>query len=52
MNLKQEHREMLGKFIATQGYKIMKGTQPISFKEVFEVLKQTLIQTKKLKDNY
>ena len=52
MNIKQEHREMLGKFIATKGYEIMKGTTPITFKTVFDILKETIIQTKKLKDSY
>ena len=52
MNLKQEHREMLGKFIATKGYEIMKGKTPITFKTVFDILKETIIQTKRLKDSY
>ena len=52
MNLKQEHREMLGKFIATKGYEIMKGKTPITFKTVFDILKETIIQTKRLRDSY
>lgn len=52
MNIKQEHRKMLGKFIIEQGYKIAKGKSAITFEEVFETLKETLIQIKKLKQSY
>lgn len=52
MNIKQEHRAMLGKFIIEQGYKIAKGKNELSFEEVFETLKETIIQVKKLKDHY
>ena len=52
MNIKQEHREMLGKFVATKGYEIMKGQKHITFNEVFDILKETIIQTKRLRDIY
>ena len=52
MNIKQEHREQLGKFIAAQGMKIARGKTPITFKEIVDILKETLIQIKKLKESY
>jgi hypothetical protein len=52
MTIKQEHREMLGKFLAAQGMKIAKGKTPITFEEVFSILKETIVQTKKLKEHY
>ena len=52
MNIKQEHREQLGNFIAAQGMKIARGKTPITFKEIVDILKETLIQIKKLKESY
>ena len=52
MNIKKEHREMLGKFIAMQGMKIAKGKSEKTFAEVFEILKETMLQVKKLKESY
>jgi len=52
MKIKQEHKELLGNFLIQQGYKIAKGKDDKTFEEVFEILKQTLLQTKKLKESY
>lgn len=52
MNIKQEHRDQLGRFIAQQGMRISKSKHELSFTETFDILKETLIQIKKLKDSY
>ena len=52
MKIKEEHLQMLGNFMVTQGYKIAKGKSDKSFKEVYEILKQTIIQVKKLEQSY
>lgn len=52
MKIKQEHRSMLGKFIIEQGYKIAKGKDDKTFEEIFETLREIVIQTKKLRDTY
>ena len=52
MKIKQEHTKMLGDFLVAQGMKIGKGKNDKTFDEVFEVLKQTIIQVKKLKESY
>ena len=52
MIIKQEHRELLGKFIVEQGYKISKGKDDKTFEEIFKTLKQIIVQTKKLKETY
>ena len=52
MTVQQQHREMLGKFIARQGMKICKGKVDITFEQVFEILNKTIEQTQKLKESY
>ena len=52
MTIKKEHTKMLGNFLVEQGYRISQGKTDKTFDEVFEVLKQTIIQVKKLKDSY
>ena len=52
MNIKQENRDQLGKFIAQQGMRISKSKHDMTFTEVFDILKETLIQIKKLKESY
>ena len=52
MIIKQEHLDMLSKHIIETGYKIGKGKTDKTFEEVFETLKQTIIQIKKLKESY
>jgi len=50
--IKQEHLEMLGNHLVKTGYSIMKGKNDKTFEEVYEVLKQTIIQVKKLQNSY
>ena len=52
MTVQQQHREMLGKFIAAQGMKICKGKVDITFEQVFEILNKTIQQTQKLQKTY
>ena len=52
MKIKQEHTKMLGNFLVEQGYKISQGKSDKTFDEVYEVLKQTIIQVKKLQNSY
>lgn len=52
MKIKQEHKAMLGKFIIEQGYKIAKGKDDKTFDQIFDTLKEIIVQTKKLKDSY
>mgnify|MGYP003643750478 CR=1 FL=1 len=52
MNIKKEHTSMLGSFIIEQGYKIKEGKGDKTFAEVFDILKKTLLQIKKLKESY
>ena len=52
MVVKEEHLEMLGNFMIKQGYKISKGKSDKTFKEVYEVLKETILQIKKLEQSY
>jgi len=52
MNIKQENRDQLGKFIAQQGMRISRSKHDMTFTEVFDILKETLIQIKKLKQSY
>ena len=52
MIIKTEHQEMLSKFLIEQGYKIGKGKNNKTFAEVYEILKQTIIQIKKLEQSY
>jgi len=52
MTIKKQHTKMLGDFLVQQGYKISQGKSDKTFEEVFETLKQTIIQVKKLKDSY
>ena len=52
MIIKQEHLDMLSKHIIETGCKIGKGKKDKTFEEVFETLKQTLIQIKKLQQTY
>ena len=52
MKIKSEHTKMLGDFLVAQGYKISQGKSDKTFEEVFETLKQTIIQVKKLQDSY
>ena len=52
MNIKQEHKKMLGKFIIEQGYKIAKGKDDKTFAEVYDVLNETMKQLMKLQQSY
>jgi hypothetical protein len=52
MNIKKEHTKMLGDFLVAKGYQISKGGGEKTFEEVFKILKETIIQVKKLKDSY
>ena len=52
MNIKKEHRKMLGDFLVAKGYQISKGGGEKTFTEVFEILKETILQIKKLKESY
>lgn len=52
MVVKTEHLEMLGNFMHAQAYKISKGKSDKTFKEVYEVLKETIIQVKRLEQSY
>jgi hypothetical protein len=52
MNIKQEHRSMLGKFIIEQGYKIAKGKGDKTFAEVYDLLNESMEQLKRLQQSY
>ena len=52
MKIKSEHTKMLGNFLVEQGYKISQGKNDKTFDEVYETLKQTIIQVKKLQNSY
>jgi len=52
MKIKTEHKEMLGNYLIQQGYKISQGKNDKTFDEVIEILKNTFIQIKKLKQSY
>ena len=52
MNIKQEHKKMLGKFIIEQGYKIAKGKDDKTFAEVYDILNESMNQLKKLQQSY
>ena len=52
MNIKQEHKKMLGQFIIEQGYKIKEGKDTKSFAEVGAILKEIAVNIKRLKDSY
>ena len=52
MNIKQEHRDQLGKFIAQQGMKIARSKHELTFGEVGAILKEIARNIKQLKDSY
>ena len=52
MNIKNEHKVMLGKFIATQGMKIAKGKSDKTFAEVYDLLNEAIKQIQKLQQTY
>jgi hypothetical protein len=52
MNIKNEHKKMLGDFIIQQGYKLKEGKDTKSFAEVGAILKEIAINLKKLKESY
>ena len=52
MKIKQEHRNMLGKHIIEQGYKLAKGKDYKTFAEVFDILNETINQIMKLQQTY
>jgi len=52
MKIKQEHRNMLGKHIIEQGYKLAKGKDDKTFAEVFDILNETINQIMKLQQTY
>ena len=52
MNIKQEHRSMIGKFIIEQVYKIAKGKDDKTFAEVYDLLNEAIKQIQKLQQTY
>ena len=52
MNIKQEHRSMLGKFIIEKGYQIAKGKDDKTFAEVYDLLNESMEQLKRLQQSY
>ena len=52
MIIKKEHTKLLGDFLVAQGYKISQGNTDKTFEEVYETLKQIIIQTKRLHKTY
>ena len=51
MNIKQEHRDQLGKFIAQQGMKIARSKHELTFGEVGAILKEIARNIKQLKES-
>jgi hypothetical protein len=52
MKIKQEHRNMLGKFIIEQGYKIAKGKEDKTFTDCIDLLNEIKTQINKLQQTY
>ena len=52
MNIKNEHKKMLGDFIIAQGYKLKEGKDTKSFTEVGAILKEIAVNIKRLKQSY
>ncbi len=52
MKIKKEDQKLLGKFMIEQGYKIAKGQDEKTFDDMKELLKQIVLNIKKLKDSY
>ena len=51
MNIKQEHRDQLGKFIAQQGMKIARSKHELTFGEVADIIREIAKNIKQLKES-
>ena len=51
MNIKQEHRDQLGKFIAQQGMKIARSKHELTFAEVADIIREIARNIKQLKES-
>ena len=51
-NMKQEHKEMLGKHLIEIGYKLAKDKSGMTINDVVNQMKNVFMQIKKLKESY